>query len=168
MKKNIIEICSKSKQLTWKEEIFPCNIGSGGVSINKVEGDRCTPIGIFPLREIFYRFDRVNKINTKLKKNQIKKTFKWCDDPNDTNYNKLIVGQYKASCENLWRQDNIYDLIVVIGYNDNPVIPNKGSAIFMHAERQSKSETKGCISLKINHLINIVESLEKKTLIKIT
>ena len=167
MKKNIIEISSMSKQLKWMGEIFPCNIGSGGITENKVEGDKCTPRGTYPLREIMYRYDRINKIHTKLKKRRIEKNFKWCDDPKDINYNKFLIGQYKASCENLWRKDNIYDLVVIIGYNDEPVIPYKGSAIFMHSEGSKKSHTKGCISLSVKHLIYIVENIEENTLVKI-
>ncbi|PPR79398.1 MAG: hypothetical protein CFH01_00455 [Alphaproteobacteria bacterium MarineAlpha2_Bin1] len=167
METNIIEISGKSKSLKWKDFNFPCNVGFGGISNNKIEGDMCTPSGIYPIRDIMYRADRIKKLNTKVKKIKIKKNFKWCDDPNDQNYNKFLVGSCDSSFESLWRKDNLYDLLVVIGYNENPIIPFRGSAIFMHCESELKSPTKGCISLKKEQLHQIIESLNNETYIKI-
>ncbi|MBL41683.1 MAG: transpeptidase [Rhodospirillaceae bacterium] len=167
MYSNIIEISGKSKSLKWKEFNFPCNIGIGGISSNKIEGDKCTPSGTYPLREIMYRADRVKNLNTTVKKIKINKNFKWCDDPTDRNYNKFLIGPYESSYESIWREDNLYDLLVVIGYNDNPIVPYSGSAIFIHCEAKLKTPTKGCISLKKEQLLQLVETIDDQTQIKI-
>ena len=77
----------------------------------------------------------------------------WCDDPRSLFYNKLIKLPSKYSHEKLYRNDNLYDLIVVLSYNTNPIIKNKGSAIFMHIAKASYTRTKGCISLKKEHQV---------------
>ena len=164
---NIIEISGKAKSLKWKETIYPCNIGYGGITNNKTEGDKCTPTGFYPIREVMYRLDRIKNITSKITLKKIEKNFKWCDDPMDLNYNKFLKGQYNASCENLWRKDNLYDLLVVIGYNDSPVIPFRGSAIFIHCQSQLGSPTKGCISLKKIHLNKIIQTIDSETYVKI-
>tara|TARA_B100001175_G_C18963603_1_gene381791 strand:+ start:21 stop:524 length:504 start_codon:yes stop_codon:yes gene_type:complete len=165
--KNIIEVFSDTKLLKWKNCVFSCNLGASGVVYEKIEGDKCTPIGVFPIREILYRKDKIEFLNTKIKKTPIEKDFLWSDDPKDLNYNKLVKGPYEPSHEKLWRKDDAYDLIVVIGYNDNPVIEKKGSAIFLHCSTSKNSKTEGCVSLEKNNLIKIAESLEYDTLIKI-
>ena len=60
----------------------------------------------------------------------------WCDAPDDPNYNRLVKLPYPASAEHMWREDHLYDLVAVLGYNDDPVVPGKGSAIFLHVARR--------------------------------
>ena len=91
----------------------------------------------------------------------------WCDDPNSDFYNKQIKLPTKLSHEKLYRNDNLYDLIAVLNYNTNPIIKNKGSAIFMHIGKDSYKKTKGCIALKREHLIMIISKIKKNTKIKI-
>jgi L,D-peptidoglycan transpeptidase YkuD (ErfK/YbiS/YcfS/YnhG family) len=91
----------------------------------------------------------------------------WCDDPKSENYNKAIYLPSKFSHEKLYRKDKIYDLILVLDYNYKPAIKNKGSAIFIHITNQNYKRTKGCIALKKNHLILILENIKKSTVIKI-
>ena len=91
----------------------------------------------------------------------------WCDDPNSHFYNKLINLPTKYSHEKLYRNDSLYDLIVMLSYNTNPIIKNKGSAIFMHIAKNSYKKTKGCIALKKEHLIKIISNIKKNTKIKI-
>ena len=111
--------------------------------------------------------DKIKKIETLIKKNKIKKNMGWCDDPNSRFYNKLINLPTKYSHEKLYRNDGLYDLIVVLSYNTNPIIKNKGSAIFMHIAKNSYKKTKGCIALKKEHLIKIISKIKKNTKIKI-
>jgi L,D-peptidoglycan transpeptidase YkuD (ErfK/YbiS/YcfS/YnhG family) len=91
----------------------------------------------------------------------------WCDDPNSHLYNKQIKLPSKFGHEKLYRNDNLYDLIVVLNYNTNPIIKNKGSAIFLHIAKNSYEKTKGCIALKKEHLIKIISRIKKNTKIKI-
>jgi len=66
---------------------------------------------------------------------------------------------YRASVEALWREDHLYDLIVVIGFNDAPVVPGAGSAIFLHVARDDSGATQGCIALARHDLAEMVGRL---------
>ena len=160
-------IVKKSGYLKYKNLKFRCALGKGGVKKKTMEGDNITPKGIFKIIKIYYRPDKIKKIKTLIKKIKIKKNMGWCDDPNSNFYNKQIKLPTKLSHEKLYRNDNLYDLIAVLNYNTNPIIKNKGSAIFMHIGKDSYKKTKGCIALKREHLIMIISKIKKNTKIKI-
>jgi L,D-peptidoglycan transpeptidase YkuD (ErfK/YbiS/YcfS/YnhG family) len=160
-------IVKKSGYLKYKNLKFRCALGKAGVKKKTMEGDNITPKGTFKIIKIYYRSDKIKKIETLIKKNKIKKNMGWCDDPNSRFYNKLINLPTKYSHEKLYRNDGLYDLIVVLSYNTNPIIKNKGSAIFMHIAKNSYKKTKGCIALKKEHLIKIISKIKKNTKIKI-
>jgi L,D-peptidoglycan transpeptidase YkuD (ErfK/YbiS/YcfS/YnhG family) len=160
-------IVKKSGYLKYKNLKFRCALGKGGVKKKIIEGDNITPKGIFKIIKIYYRPDKIKKIKTLIKKIKIKKNMGWCDDPNSDFYNKQIKLPTKLSHEKLYRNDNLYDLIAVLNYNTNPIIKNKGSAIFMHIGKDSYKKTKGCIALKREHLIMIISKIKKNTKIKI-
>ena len=149
--------------LVWHGRRFRCALGKGGLSSEKVEGDGTTPIGRFPLRCLFYRPDRLEKPNTQLAIRPLNLSDGWCDDPLDTSYNQLVQRPFVNSHESLWRQDHIYDLIVQIGYNDAPVVPGKGSAIFMHIARPEYSLTRGCIALEKQDLLKVLKGCGPRT-----
>jgi L,D-peptidoglycan transpeptidase YkuD (ErfK/YbiS/YcfS/YnhG family) len=75
----------------------------------------------------------------------------WCDDVNSPEYNQFVRLPCNSSHEQLWRKDHLYDVIIVIGYNDDPVIKHKGSAIFLHIAKPNYEATAGCIGLKNNY-----------------
>jgi L,D-peptidoglycan transpeptidase YkuD (ErfK/YbiS/YcfS/YnhG family) len=133
--------------LDWGAGLRRAAIGPGGIAIKGGEGDGITPRGSFPVREIFYRADRIAKPVTALALRAIEKDDGWCDAPGDPNYNRLVKLPYPASAEQMWRQDHLYDLVAVLGYNDDPVVPGKGSAIFLHLARPDYSATHGCVAL---------------------
>jgi len=160
-------IVKRSENLLFKNLKFKCSLGKNGVTKNKVEGDKCTPSGIYRLKQVFYRADRIKKITTNLKKIKIKKNMGWCDDSSSKKYNHLIKIPNKFSHEKLYRKDHIYDIIVVLNYNMNPVIKKKGSAIFMHIAKKNYSKTLGCIGLKKNDLLEILNKVKKNNKIKI-
>lgn len=139
-------------RLIVKTRSFPCAIGSGGLTARKTEGDGGTPIGRWSLREVFYRADRRPRPQTRLPARPIVPTDGWCDAPQDRNYNRIVTLPYPASAEHLWRDDHLYDLIVVLGYNDRPRIQGRGSAIFMHLARSGFPPTEGCLALEEHHL----------------
>jgi L,D-peptidoglycan transpeptidase YkuD (ErfK/YbiS/YcfS/YnhG family) len=122
-------------------------IGPGGIAIKGGEGDGITPRGSFPVREVFYRADRISKPVTALPLRALEKDDGWCDAPGDPNYNRRVLLPYPASAEQMWREDHLYDLVAVLGYNDDPVVPGKGSAIFLHLARPDFSATHGCVAL---------------------
>ena len=142
--------------------------GPAGISVKGGEGDGITPRGIFPVREIFYRADRIAPPRTQLPVRAIQKNDGWCDAPNDPNYNRLVKLPYPASAENMWRDDSLYDLLAVLGYNDDPVVPGKGSAIFLHQARIDYSATHGCVALAPDDLRAAIEQLRPGDQVVIT
>lgn len=127
----------------------PCALGKHGVTLEgeKREGDGKTPIGTYSFRQIFYRPDKVEEPVTVLPVTPISPELGWCDDPADERYNKLVRLPFQASHETLWRDDNLYDLVLVIGHNDDPPVPDLGSAIFVHVAGKGFAFTEGCVAL---------------------
>lgn len=162
---NIIQV--KGNQLKLNGKTYTCAIGKNGFSKNKSEGDLATPIGEYPLREVLFRADKLSKPETKLPISIIQQNQGWCDAPADPNYNKKITLPYAASHEKLWRDDNLYDVVITLGYNDAPPIPGKGSAIFMHVAKPQYEGTEGCIALKIDDLREVLKQANPQTVIRI-
>ncbi len=156
-----------SGTLEWNGRSYRCAVGRGGIAANKEEGDGVTPAGTFALREVRYRPDRIEALSTALPSSPLSPNDGWCDDPADAEYNRRVTVPYAKSAESLWRDDHLYDLIVVIGYNDDPPVSGKGSAIFMHVAREGYSPTAGCIALSKDDLLAIVRSVAKDTTIEI-
>jgi L,D-peptidoglycan transpeptidase YkuD (ErfK/YbiS/YcfS/YnhG family) len=135
-------------------------IGPAGIAVKGGEGDGITPRGRFPIREVFYRADRVAELQIALPLWQIAQDDGWCDAPQDNSYNRLVKLPYPASAESLWREDHLYDVVAVIGFNDDPVYPGKGSAIFLHQAKPDYAPTAGCVALKREDLVEALEQLE--------
>ncbi len=111
----------------------------------------------------FYRKDRIKKPFSKLKAFIIKKNQGWCDDPRSLKYNQLIKRPYKYKHEKLYRKDNIYDILIVLNYNINPIIKNKGSAIFLHIAKKNFSPTAGCLAISKKFIKILIEKINNKT-----
>lgn len=133
--------------LTWRGRRWRCALGGAGVSGDKREGDGATPSGSFAMRRLLYRAERLVVPGTTLPRAPLQRHDGWCDAPSDGNYNRQVSLPYPARCEALWRQDGLYDLIVVLGYNDDPVVPGRGSAIFLHLARPDFAPTEGCVAV---------------------
>ncbi len=134
------------------DQRWPCAIGRGGVLGDKREGDGATPVGSWPLRRVFYRPDRLAAPETALPLDPLRPELGWCDDPSDPAYNRLVQLPYSGRHERLWREDAIYDLVAVMGYNDDPPRPGLGSAIFLHLARPDYDPTEGCVALALADL----------------
>jgi L,D-peptidoglycan transpeptidase YkuD (ErfK/YbiS/YcfS/YnhG family) len=154
--------------LAYQGKTYQCALGKGGVTKDKQEGDGATPLGTFVLREVFYRPDRLKEPKTKLPISTLDPKDGWSDDPEHPDYNTKIALPHPGRSESLWRKDSVYDVIVVIGYNDNPPQQAKGSAIFMHLAKQDYSPTEGCVALKREDLLEILETLAPGGQIEIT
>lgn len=135
-----------------------CAIGKGGAvpAAEKREGDGGTPIGIWPIRRVLYRPDKGPKPATALPIAAIAPDDGWCDAPGDRNYNRPVRLPYAASHERMWRDDDLYDLVVVLGYNDAPVVSGRGSAIFLHVARPNFGPTAGCIALARANVLTLL------------
>ena len=160
-------IIKKNGYLKYKNLKFRCALGKGGIKKKIKEGDNITPKGIFSITRIFYRQDKIKKIITKVKKIKIKKNMGWCDDSQSPFYNKQVKLPNRFSYEKLYREDNLYDIILILNYNTKPVIKNKGSAIFVHVGNKFYKKTRGCVALKKDHLIKLISQIKKNTKIKI-
>jgi len=134
----------------------------------KREGDGATPIGAWPLRAVMYRPDRTARPRCALRVSPIRPDDGWCDDPSDRNYNRPVRLPYPASHELLWREDHLYDLVVVLGYNDGPRIRGRGSAIFMHLAAPDFAPTAGCIALREPDLRKLLALAGPHTMMRIT
>jgi L,D-peptidoglycan transpeptidase YkuD (ErfK/YbiS/YcfS/YnhG family) len=161
-------IVKKSGHLKYKNFKFRCALGKNGIKKKVKEGDNITPKGIFKITKIYYRQDKIKKIKTSIKKIKIKKNMGWCDDPKSIFYNKQIKLPSKFGYEKLYRKDRIYDLLAVLNYNINPVVKNKGSAIFIHIVKNNYRPTAGCIAVKKVDLIKLLQIIKKNTKIKIS
>lgn len=138
--------------LAWPQGRVRCALGRSGVHAAKREGDGATPLGLFSLRDVYYRADRLAPPATALPVRAIDPDDGWCDDPCDAAYNRPVRLPYAARHERLWRCDALYDLMAVIGYNDDPVVAGAGSAIFLHVAAAGYAATEGCVALAIADL----------------
>ena len=162
-----MHILINKNYLTYNKLKFKCAIGKKGINYKRKEGDLITPKGKFKIKYILYRNDRV-KISTKLKKRAIKKNMGWCDDPESKQYNKLVKLPFIFSHEKLYKKENIYDIVLVLNYNMNPIKKNKGSAIFIHIAKNNFAKTAGCVAIKKTNLIKLIKEINPNVNVKIS
>lgn len=135
-----------------------CALGRSGVkpAAQKREGDGASPLGRWPLRRVLFRADRVEAPRTGLTFTPLAPDDGWCDAPGDPAYNRPVKLPYPASAETLWRDDPLYDLVVVLGHNDSPPVSPLGSCIFLHLARPDFAPTEGCVALAREDLAELL------------
>jgi L,D-peptidoglycan transpeptidase YkuD (ErfK/YbiS/YcfS/YnhG family) len=163
-----IDLVYEKGLLSWPGGSTRATCGKNGVRTDKREGDGASPAGAFKLVSALYRPDRIARPPSGLPLAELKPEDVWIDDPDDPNYNRLATLPCEARHETLWRDDHLYDLIVVIGYNTDPVVPGKGSAIFLHIARPDYSPTEGCIAIAGEVLAFLLGLLGPESFITIT
>ncbi|MEO1189666.1 MAG: L,D-transpeptidase family protein [Pseudomonadota bacterium] len=131
-----------------------CALGRGGVigAAQKREGDGTSPLGKWRMKRVFYRPDRVERPETVLPTIPLRELDGWCDAPEHPLYNRPVRLPFEASHERLWRNDHVYDLIVEIAHNDDPVEPYRGSAVFLHLSRDDFRPTEGCVAIPLDYM----------------
>lgn len=144
--------------LRWPGGQARCALGRSGVTpaAAKREGDGASPVGRWPMRQVYYRPDRMARPATALPVEALIPEAGWCDDPTSPLYNRPVLLPFPLGHEKLWREDHVYDLIVVLGHNDDPVLPGMGSAIFLHLARPDYSPTEGCVACAADDLLNLL------------
>ena len=162
-----MDLMVKNNHLFANDMKLQCALGHNGLTHMKKEGDLSTPIGTFQFVKIYYRSDRLGVKNFKLDSSIIKENDGWCDDQNSKFYNQYVQFPFNDSAEHLFRDDNIYDIICVLNYNTSPIIPGRGSAIFLHIAKPGFLATEGCIAIEKEALIKIAINLTKKSKIVI-
>jgi L,D-peptidoglycan transpeptidase YkuD (ErfK/YbiS/YcfS/YnhG family) len=154
-------------RLYWSRGSAPAAVGRAGVKADKREGDGATPAGTYPLVSILYRPDRVARPASGLPVKPLAPSDGWVDEPADANYNRPISLPYPASAEQMWRDDELYDALAVIGYNMDPVVPGAGSAIFLHIATSDFAPTAGCIAIQKHVLLGLLPLLGPRSKIMV-
>ena len=157
----------------WRDKCFPASIGRNGViaASDKREGDGCTPLGQYQVIRGIVRTDRICEtcVKSKLSIDHNTQDAGWCDEPTHPSYNAYVTKPFLASHEDLWRDDHVYDLVLITNHNMNPVVPYRGSAIFIHIAAEDINEhgvsilkpTDGCLSLRKDDLLTIVNECDE-------
>jgi L,D-peptidoglycan transpeptidase YkuD (ErfK/YbiS/YcfS/YnhG family) len=140
----------------WNGRRMRCALGRTGITADKREGDGATPAGTFPFRQVLFRADRIAPPATILPSRPLVESDGWCDDPAHPLYNRPVTLPFTAGHETLMRADALYDVIVVLGHNDAPVVPGRGSAIFLHVAAPDFAPTEGCLALARDDLLAVL------------
>ena len=158
-------IVKTATEALWGHRPIRCAVGRGGIVPVGVkrEGDGATPAGSWPMREIIYRADRVTLPPTALPTRAMTPEDGWCESPTDTNYNRNVRLPYPIAIDQMWREDHLYDIVVVLGYNDAPVVPDKGSAIFLHLARPDFSPSAGCVTVGMDDLLFVLKEANQRS-----
>jgi L,D-peptidoglycan transpeptidase YkuD (ErfK/YbiS/YcfS/YnhG family) len=145
-----------------------CSIGRGGAiaAADKREGDGATPLGTWPLRGVLLRPDRVAPFPLALPWRWLRSADGWSDDPADPAYNRPVRHPHPFSAERLWRDDGLYDAVLVLGHNDAPPVPGLGSAIFLHCWRDGAA-TEGCVAVDKADLLALLPALQPREMLEV-
>jgi L,D-peptidoglycan transpeptidase YkuD (ErfK/YbiS/YcfS/YnhG family) len=146
---------------------LPCALGRSGRRVKKREGDGATPVGAFRVRRAFYRPDRLMRPLTRVPLTPLEPDDGWCDAPGDRNYNRKVKHPYPASAERMWREDHLYDVVIVLDHNERPRVQGGGSAVFIHCARPGFPPTAGCIAFRRADLLRLLTRLEAGTVVRI-
>lgn len=141
---------------------IPCSIGRGGAvpAERKREGDGATPMGTWPIRGVLLRPGRVSALPLAVPWRWLRPDDGWSDDPADPAYNRPVRHPHRHAAERLWRDDMLYDAIVVLGHNDAPPRAGAGSAIFWHCWREG-APTEGCVAVAKRDLLAALPLLRR-------
>lgn len=174
--KNAVQ-CLEVRQLPWLTTrgvltlggiTVPCALGRSGVTRTKREGDGATPAGSFELMNVYYRADRQSRPRTALPVEKLAPEDGWCDDPGHPRYNRPVELPFAASHEKMWRDDRLYDIVVVLDCNMYPAVPGRGSAIFFHIAREDYTPTEGCIAVAPAHMRLILSKIRPGAVMSVT
>jgi L,D-peptidoglycan transpeptidase YkuD (ErfK/YbiS/YcfS/YnhG family) len=144
-----------------------CVVGRGGFKALKREGDGATPKGVWPLRQLILRPDKMRFVLAALPRRFLKRDDGWCETPDDPRYNQPVKVPYKAGSDHMWRSDDLYDAVVVLGHNDRPRLRNFGSAVFFHIARPDFGPTAGCVAVTRKDMRKILKLCGPKTRMRI-
>ncbi|BCN32982.1 L,D-transpeptidase family protein [Anaeromicropila herbilytica] len=149
-----------NKNGNWILVMNKCNgyVGRKGISKSKKEGDDKTPLGLYNIQ---FAFGNKFINDTSFPYKKVTNKSYWVDDSSSRFYNQWIEGtKYKdwKSAEHLSEMPSSYAYALSIGYNTNPIVKGKGSAIFLHCGSKA---TSGCIATSSSNVIRIIEHLSK-------
>jgi len=145
--------------LRFRGRNFRRAIGRGGITRTKREGDGATPAGTHRIVALLYRPDRIAAAALPGWAVPIGPRDLWCDDPGHDDYNLMVRAPFAASHERLRRADPLYDIVLTTDYNWPRAVRGAGSAIFLHVWRAPRFPTAGCVALRRDHLLWVVNRL---------
>ncbi|NBN65526.1 L,D-transpeptidase family protein [Pannonibacter tanglangensis] len=153
--------------LSFGSFLLPCALGRGGITRRKREGDGATPAGRFEVLDVYFRADRGRRPVTALPVSALRPADGWCDDPAHPRYNRPVTLPFAASHEEMWRQDRLYDIVVVLDCNLRPAVRGRGSAIFFHIAREDWRPTLGCVAIRPDHMRRLLARLRPGAVMEI-
>jgi L,D-peptidoglycan transpeptidase YkuD (ErfK/YbiS/YcfS/YnhG family) len=145
----------------------PCSLGRSGRRVAKREGDGASPRGVWQLRRLFYRADRMLPPRGPLRAVALRPQDGWCETVGDRNYNRLVRMPYAAAHETMQRADGLYDIVIELSHNERPRVQGHGSAVFFHLRRADGGPTAGCIAVSLKDMRRILERLGRRSRIVI-
>lgn len=156
---NVIRVDTGAGRLSFGDIDMACTIGRSGACAaeDKREGDGCTPLGTWPVRGVLLRPGKVAADGIRLPWRWVRTGDGWSDDPADPAYNRPVHLPRAHSAESLLREDDAYDVIVILGHNDAPPVPGQGSAIFFHLSEGRP--TAGCIAVEREDMLRLLPLL---------
>lgn len=144
-------------QARYGEKTWRAAVGRSGIRRDKVEGDGASPAGRWPIRRVLYRADKLAAAPVSVfEVSTIDREDGWCDDPGHPDYNRPVRLPFASSHEDMWRNDELYDIVVVLGHNDDPIVPGAGSAIFLHVAGAGYDSTAGCAAMTRQDLLEFL------------
>ena len=152
----VIKAADGQHYLSWNGTRVRCAVGRAGIRLDKREGDGGTPVGAFTLRRVLYRADRLEAPRTGLPLSVINRDDGWCDDAAHPDYNRPVKLPFAASHEEMWLESHVYDIVVVLGHNDDPPVPGLGSAVFLHLTGPEYGGTAGCVALQLADMLPLL------------
>lgn len=167
---NLLRVDAQAGLLHAFGEAIPCSIGKNGViaTADKRESDGATPLGRWPIRAVLFRPDRISLPSPlNLPWRWLRENDGWSDDSGDPAYNRPVTHPHPHSAERLWRDDGLYDVIVVLGHNDAPAVSGRGSAIFLHCAN-ARQPTLGCVAIDRTRLIGLLPMLAPGDVLEIS
>lgn len=147
--------------------VVPCSIGRTGVRAAKREGDGATPLGSFRLSSLRYRPDKFRLNSWLVRSKQIKLSSGWCDDIGNSVYNREVSLPFGGRHERLWREDSVYDVVLLLDHNQTPRVKGFGSAIFLHLSNEMGGPTEGCIAISAVNMRRLLPRLGRHPVLTI-
>jgi len=141
---------------------FRCALGRAGLVRAKREGDGGTPIGAWRLLSFLHRPARLCRAGLRLPTRVIRRPDLWCDDAGSFLYNRALRAPSRSRCEELWRGDELYDVVGVLDYNLRPAMRGRGSAVFFHIATQDLMPTAGCVALRARDMARLAPRLSRR------
>ena len=159
-----LRVWRRSTDNCWQQAFGPytARVGWNGLRVNRREGDGTTPIGTFPITPRMY--GNAPNPGVAFRYTRLHCGDWWVEDPRSRAYNTFqrigcgVKPPFKVTTPDMSRSVRAYRFLAVIGFNMSPVVPGRGSGIFLHV--QVHNSTNGCVSLPRAQLLRVLRWLQ--------